>query len=154
MKTYSDLGVVHKLRWQDFGFFWILPTCIDIFYGMNVDKKCTFLDHLSAYFVLNVFCVRPPRNSTHTHLFLQKFEKKKKLLEFRCKTSRLLCYLGLKMNTNCKGLAPKSWKTQKLKVEHPFKTVCWIVFGFTDFYLECIFLWWSNVFETGFFGFL
>ena len=50
---------------------------------------------------------------THTHHFLQKFAKKM-LLEFRCKTSRLLCYLGLKMNKNCKSLAPKSWKTQKL----------------------------------------
>ena len=27
-------------------FFYHLPTCIDIFYGMNVDKKWTFLDHL------------------------------------------------------------------------------------------------------------
>ena len=27
--------------------FWLfLTTCVDIFYGMNVDKKWTFLDHL------------------------------------------------------------------------------------------------------------
>ena len=40
------LGVVHKLRWQDFGFFDHLPPCVDILYGMNVDKKWTFFDHL------------------------------------------------------------------------------------------------------------
>ena len=38
------LGVVHKLRWRNFGFSW--PPCVDIFYGINVDKKWTFLDHL------------------------------------------------------------------------------------------------------------
>ena len=27
-------------------FFDHLPPCVDIFYGMNVDKKWTFLDHL------------------------------------------------------------------------------------------------------------
>ena len=43
------LGVVHKLRWQDFDH---LPPCVDIFYGMNVDKKWTFLDHLPTYLVL------------------------------------------------------------------------------------------------------
>ena len=29
-----------------FGFFWPPTPCVDIFYGMNVDKKWTFLDHL------------------------------------------------------------------------------------------------------------
>ena len=27
-------------------FFDHLPPCVDIFYGMNVDKKWTFLDHV------------------------------------------------------------------------------------------------------------
>ena len=40
------LGAIHKLRWQDFSFFDHLPPCVDIFYGINVDKKWTFLDHL------------------------------------------------------------------------------------------------------------
>ena len=40
-------GVVHKLRWQDFGVFMTTyPLCVDNFYGMDVDKKWTFLDHL------------------------------------------------------------------------------------------------------------
>ena len=43
-KTFS-LGVVHKLR---LAFFDHLPPCMDIFFGMNVDKKWTFLDHLST----------------------------------------------------------------------------------------------------------
>ena len=29
-------------------FFDHLPPCVDIFYVMNVDKKWTFLDHLST----------------------------------------------------------------------------------------------------------
>ena len=36
--------------------FWLffdhLPPCVDIFYGMNVDKKWTILDHLPTYLVL------------------------------------------------------------------------------------------------------
>ena len=40
------LGVVHKLRWQDFGFFWPPTPSVDIFHGMNIDKKWTFLYHL------------------------------------------------------------------------------------------------------------
>ena len=36
------LGVVHKLYWQDSGFFDHLPLCVDIFYSMNDDKKWTF----------------------------------------------------------------------------------------------------------------
>ena len=43
------LRVVHKLRWQDLGFFYHLPPCVDMFYFMNVDKKWTFLDHLPTY---------------------------------------------------------------------------------------------------------
>ena len=43
----AALGVVHKLRWQDFGFFdHLLPPSVDIFYLMNIGKKWTFLDHL------------------------------------------------------------------------------------------------------------
>ena len=41
-----SFGVVHKLCWQNFVFFDCLPPCFDIFYGMKVDKKLTFLDHL------------------------------------------------------------------------------------------------------------
>ena len=33
-------------------FFDHLPPCVDIFYGMNVDKKWTFYGHLPTYFVL------------------------------------------------------------------------------------------------------
>ena len=98
---------------------------------------------MSLSHLINARSASPSHNS-HSPLFA-KICKKKKLLEFRCKTSRLLCYLGLKMNKNCKSLAPKSWKTQKLKVERPSKTVFWIVFGFTDFHLRCIFLWWFNI---------
>ena len=42
------LGVVHKLRWQDFGFFWPPTPYVDIFYGMNVDKKWWFLGNLEG----------------------------------------------------------------------------------------------------------
>ena len=45
------LGVFHKLRWQDFDFFWPPTPSVDIFYLMNVDKKRTFLDHLPTYTV-------------------------------------------------------------------------------------------------------
>ena len=40
------LGVIHKLRWQDFCFFWPPTPLRWHFYGMNVDKKWTFMDHL------------------------------------------------------------------------------------------------------------
>ena len=40
------LGIVHKLCWQDFGFFWPTTPSVDILYLINVDKKLTFLDHL------------------------------------------------------------------------------------------------------------
>ena len=41
------LGVIHKLHWLHIlAFFDHLLLCVDIFYGMNVDKKRTFLDHL------------------------------------------------------------------------------------------------------------
>ena len=33
------LGVVHKLRWQDLGFFDHLSPFDDIFNGMNIDNK-------------------------------------------------------------------------------------------------------------------
>ena len=43
-KSNLGLGAVHRLRWQDFGFFWP-PTPLNwIFYGINIDKKETFLD--------------------------------------------------------------------------------------------------------------
>ena len=33
MANYTEaLGVVHKLRWQVFGFFYLLPTSVDSFY--------------------------------------------------------------------------------------------------------------------------
>ena len=53
----ATLGVVHKLSWQDFDIFEHLPLCLDIFYGMNVDRKWTFLDHLPR--LVNVVCERP-----------------------------------------------------------------------------------------------
>ena len=39
-------GVVHKLRWQDFFLTTYHLPFVDIFYGINVDKKWTFFDHL------------------------------------------------------------------------------------------------------------
>ena len=41
--------VVHKLRWQDFGFVDHLSPSVDIFYLVNVDKKATFLDYLPTF---------------------------------------------------------------------------------------------------------
>ena len=35
-------GAVHKLRRQFFGLFDHLPSCVDIFYLINIDKKFTF----------------------------------------------------------------------------------------------------------------
>ena len=29
-------------------FFYRLPPCVDIFYGINIDKKCKILDHLAT----------------------------------------------------------------------------------------------------------
>ena len=50
----TSLGVVHKLRWQVFGFFWPPPLNphVDIFYLWKVDKKLAFLENLE--FVENV----------------------------------------------------------------------------------------------------
>ena len=42
----SYLGYIHKLHWQDLGFFDHLPPSVDIFYLIKVDKKSTFLDYL------------------------------------------------------------------------------------------------------------
>ena len=42
----SYLGVVHKLRWQVFGFFDHQSHCVDIFNGMIIEKKWPFMDHL------------------------------------------------------------------------------------------------------------
>ena len=39
------------------GFFDHLPPCVYIFYGINVDKKWTFLDYLPH--LVNVICGRP-----------------------------------------------------------------------------------------------
>ena len=36
-----------------------LPPCVDIFYGMNVDKKCIFVDLVELPCLVNVVCVRP-----------------------------------------------------------------------------------------------
>ena len=45
------IRVVHKLSLHDSGFFDHLRPCVYIFYGMNVDKKWTILDHLpTSYF--------------------------------------------------------------------------------------------------------
>ena len=41
-----SFGVIHKLRWQDFGYFDHLLPFVNFFYGINVDKKWTFLDYL------------------------------------------------------------------------------------------------------------
>ena len=43
------LGGVHKLRLQHLAFFDHLLPYVDIFYGMNIDKKWTFLNHLLTY---------------------------------------------------------------------------------------------------------
>ena len=53
-------GDVHKLRLQDLAFFDHLPPSVDIFYGINVDKKSIFLTTYSPPLV-NVVCERPVR---------------------------------------------------------------------------------------------
>ena len=60
LSTYN-IRVIHKLRWQDVCFFDHLAPCVDIFYGMKVDKKWTFLDRLRP-FIVNVVCKRPLRD--------------------------------------------------------------------------------------------
>ena len=45
-------GGVQELRLQDFGFFDNLPPCVDILYGMNIDKKWPFFDQLNIFLVL------------------------------------------------------------------------------------------------------
>ena len=50
-----------------FWFFYHLPPCVEIFYGINVDqKKWTILDHLPTSSIVNVVCERPllPASST------------------------------------------------------------------------------------------
>ena len=43
---------VHKLRLKDLAFFDHLPPFVNIFYGINVDKKWIFLDYLPMHLVL------------------------------------------------------------------------------------------------------
>ena len=50
-----------ELHWWDFSFFDHLPLCVDIFfYGINDDRKWTFLDHLLTYLVLQTLFVNDP----------------------------------------------------------------------------------------------
>ena len=65
VKFSLHIGVVHKLRWQDFGFFWQPTPSVDIFYLMKVDKKSTFLDYLPPS-LLNVVCEGP-------HMYMQSY---------------------------------------------------------------------------------
>jgi hypothetical protein len=51
-------------------FFDHLPPCVDIFYGINVDKKWTFFDHLPASSCKCSFWTTPNMEST-THQLLQ-----------------------------------------------------------------------------------
>ena len=41
---HDPIGVLHKLRWQDYTFLEHLSPCVDTFYLINVDQKSTFLD--------------------------------------------------------------------------------------------------------------
>ena len=50
----SDKGSFTNYVNKTLAFFDHLPTYVDIFYGMNVDKKWALLDHLP-----NVICERP-----------------------------------------------------------------------------------------------
>ena len=61
------LGAIHKLRWQDFGFFWPPTPLRDIFYFMNVDKKSTFLNYLRPPPLIKVVC---GRNVYHFLIFV------------------------------------------------------------------------------------
>ena len=51
-------GGVHKLRLQDLAFFDHLPPSVDIFYGMNIDKKSILLTNYPPPLV-NVVCEWP-----------------------------------------------------------------------------------------------
>ena len=49
----EDASIFHKGSFTNYvdkilAFFDHLPPCVDIFYGMNVDKKWTFLDNLAT----------------------------------------------------------------------------------------------------------
>ena len=56
--------------------FW-LPPCVNIFYGINIDEKWTFLDHLPTYLpcLVNVVWERPliPKSSANNDC-IQKLE--------------------------------------------------------------------------------
>ena len=46
LPTYFRLRGRSQITLTRFWLFYHLPPCVDIFYGINVDKKWTFLDHL------------------------------------------------------------------------------------------------------------
>ena len=52
-------------QWQNFGCFGPTP-CINIFYGMNVDIKCTLLDHLPRHVLKRSLWTTPTKYSSMT----------------------------------------------------------------------------------------
>ena len=65
-----SLGVVHKLRWQNFGFFFDhLTPWDDIFYSTNASEKSGHFTTTSLPCFVNVVCERP-LSSNRIYLYI------------------------------------------------------------------------------------
>ena len=69
------------LRWQDFGFFDHLPPCVKIFYGINVDKKWSNLDHLPTLSCKHSLWTTPCEKHAINHYFTKHHSKEEPSLK-------------------------------------------------------------------------